>query len=94
MELKKHLLDQALVDPHLIRIPGLAALTTRGLAGCDLQVLGRQADGAFDTQVLGLGTLDQLAGDLFQARDIAGGEGDLFLVVASAQSFSRSSDFK
>lgn len=42
-----HLLNQTLVDPHLIRIPRLRALTTRRLAGSDLELLGGETDGAF-----------------------------------------------
>lgn len=31
--------DEALVNPHLESVPGLGALTTRSLAGCDAQGL-------------------------------------------------------
>lgn len=68
--------DQALVDAQLVHVPGLATLTARGLAGRDLQVLGRQADRALDGQVLGAGTLDQLGADTLQRLDLAARQSD------------------
>lgn len=59
-------LDQALVDAHLVAVPGLGTLTTRGLASGDLQDLGRETDGALDAEVLGLGALDELGSDCTQ----------------------------
>lgn len=47
-----NLLDQALVDAHLVHVPGLGTLTVGRLARSDLQVLGRKADGALDAEVL------------------------------------------
>jgi hypothetical protein len=67
-------------SPHLVGVPGLGALTARGLAGGDLQVLGGHADGALDAEVLGLGAVDELLADLLERRDLAGGEGDADLV--------------
>jgi hypothetical protein len=58
-----YVLDQALVDSHLVAVPGLGTLTTRGLAGGDLQDLGGEADGSLDAEVLGLGALDEVGGD-------------------------------
>ena len=75
-----NLLDQTLVDPHLIGIPSLGALTTRRLARGDFQVLGGQTHGTLDTQILSLGPLDQLAADLFQRLHLARGQGDADLV--------------
>jgi len=75
-----HLLNQTLVDPHLIRIPSLGALTTRRLARGDFQVLGGQTHGALDAQVLSLGPLDELAADLFERLHLARGQGDADLV--------------
>ena len=77
---RKHLLNQALVDPHLIRIPRLTPLPTRRLAGGDLQALGRQADGALDAEVLRLGALDELLAHLLEGLHLARGEGDADLV--------------
>ena len=45
-------LDETLVNAHLVEIPGLGTLTVGGLAGVDLEVLGRQTDGALDAEVL------------------------------------------
>jgi hypothetical protein len=67
-------------SPHLVSVPGLGALTARGLAGGDLEVLGGHADGALDAQVLGLGAVDELLADLLEGRDLAGGQGDADLV--------------
>jgi hypothetical protein len=67
-------------SPHLVSVPGLGALTARGLAGGDLEVLGGHADGALDAQVLGLGAVDELLANLLEGRDLAGGQGDADLV--------------
>ena len=64
------------MNPHLKRIPRLTTLTTRCLPGRNLQTLGRQANGAFDTQVLRFGPLDQLLTDLFEGLDFSRGQGD------------------
>lgn len=75
-----YVLDETLVDAHLVAVPGLGTLTTRGLAGGDLEGLGGQTDGALDAQVLALGALDQLGADLLEGLDLAGGQGDPDLV--------------
>lgn len=56
--------NETLVDAHLIGIPGLGTLTARSLAGGDLEVLGGEADGALDAEVLGLSAADELLADL------------------------------
>lgn len=76
----KNILNETLVDAHLIRIPSLRTLTARSLTGGDLKKLGRQTDGALDTQVLALGALEDLSADLLEDGDLAGGEGDADLV--------------
>jgi hypothetical protein len=68
------------VDSHLKGVPGLGALTTGGLAGGDLEVLGGEADGALDAEVLGLCAVDELSADLLEGLNLAGGEGDADLV--------------
>jgi len=68
------------VDSHLEGVPGLGTLTTGGLAGGDLEVLGGEADGALDAEVLGLCAVDELSADLLEGLDLAGGEGDADLV--------------
>lgn len=69
-------IDQTLVDLHLEAVPGLGTLTAGGLAGGDAEDLGGETDGALDTEVLVLGTLDQVGADLLEVLDVAGGEGD------------------
>ena len=78
------LLDEALVDAHLVGVPGLGTLTARRLAGGDLEVLGGQADGALDAEVLVLGAVDELLADLLERADVAGGEGNADLVALGA----------
>lgn len=68
------------MDSHLKGVPGLGTLTTGGLAGGDLEVLGGEADGALNTEVLRLGTVDELGADLLEGLDLARGEGDADLV--------------
>lgn len=77
---KKNILDETLVDAHLVAVPGLGTLAARSLTGGDLEGLGRQTDGALDAQVLALGALDDLSADLLEDGDLAGGEGDADLV--------------
>jgi len=69
-----NLLNQALMNTHLVHVPGLASLTTWRLPRCDLQVLGRQADGAFQSEVLIFGALDELLADLFKGLHAFGGQ--------------------
>lgn len=64
------------MDPHLVHIPRLTALSTGRLPGGDFQRLGRQAHGALDAQVLGLGPLEELGADFFQRLHFARGKGD------------------
>jgi hypothetical protein len=71
-----NILDQALVNLHLIAIPGLGTLTARSLTGGDLERLGRKADGALDAEVLGLGALNQLVAHLLKSSHLARGQGD------------------
>ena len=74
------ILDETLVDAHLVLVPGLGTLTARGLAGRDVEGLGGQTDGSLDLQRLGAGAIDQLLADLLEGRDLARGEGDTDLV--------------
>lgn len=74
-------LDETLVEAHLVGVPGLGTLTARGLTGGDLQVLGGEADGALDAQVLGLGALEELSADLLDGGTLAGSEGDALLKI-------------
>ena len=72
------------MDAHLVCVPSLGTLTARSLTGGDLQVLGGQADGALDAELLVLGTVDELLADLLERLDVAGGEGDADLVDLGA----------
>ena len=54
------------MDPHLIHIPRLAALSTGCLSSGDFESLGRQADGPLDAKVLGFGPLKELSADFLE----------------------------
>jgi hypothetical protein len=73
-----------LVDAHLKGVPGLGTLTVRCLTGGDLQVLGGQADGALDAELLVLGAVDELLAHFLERLDVARGEGDADLVDLGA----------
>jgi hypothetical protein len=64
------------MNPHLEGIPSLRSLTTGRLSGRDLQGLGWEADWALDTEVLGLGALDELLADFLEGGDFSACEGD------------------
>ena len=55
--------NDSLVDLHFVAIPGLATLTTRGLAGGDAEDLCRHADRALWSQLGLLGLGDQVRAD-------------------------------
>ncbi len=73
-------LNQPLVDPHLECVPRLAALAVGRLARGDLEHLRRQAHGALDAQIFGLGALNQLAAHLLQRLHLARRQGDADLM--------------
>lgn len=52
-------INHPLVDAHLEAIPGLGALTTRGLTGGDTKGLGGHADWSLHLQLLVLGSSHQ-----------------------------------
>jgi len=72
--------DETLVDLHLESVPGLGTLTARSLTGGDLQDLGGESDGAFDSQLLVLGTVDEVVAELLQVADVRRGKSDPNLV--------------
>jgi len=72
--------DETLVDLHLKSVPGLGALTTRSLTGGDLQNLGGESDGALDSQLLVLGTVDEIVAEFLQVADVRRSESDPNLV--------------
>jgi hypothetical protein len=56
-------INQPLMNPHLIPIPRLGPLTIGRLASRNFEDFGRQTDGAFDFEILLLGTGDQVCAD-------------------------------
>lgn len=89
--------DEALVNTELVGVPGLGTLTTRGLAGGDLEVLGGQADRALDGEALAAGTLNELSADLLKRLNLSAGQGDsdtvallMWMLASSSESQSQS----
>lgn len=68
------------MNSHLKSIPCLRSFTTRSLSGCNLQGLSWETNGALDSEVLGLRTLNELLADLLEGLDISAGEGNADLV--------------
>jgi len=64
------------VDAHLKAIPSLGALPAWRLARSDAQDFGRHAHWALDSQLLVLGTADQICTDLLKTLDVAAGQRD------------------
>lgn len=64
------------MNPHFVCVPSLASLTTRRLAGRNLERLRWKADGALDAEVLGLGSLDKLLADFLQTLYFAACQSD------------------
>lgn len=54
-------INEALVDPHLVSVPGFGTLSARGLSGGDSQDLGWHAHWPLDLQRLLLCTFDQVS---------------------------------
>ncbi len=52
--------NHSLVDPHLVTVPGLGALSTGGLAAGDTEGLGGHADGTLHPQLRLLGPVDEV----------------------------------
>jgi hypothetical protein len=73
-------IDQSLVNSHLEHIPGLRTLTAGCLSGGNLESLGRQADRAFDAEVLRLRTLEELGTHFLEGSNFAARQGDADLV--------------
>ena len=68
--------NHSLVDPHLELVPGLTTLSAGSLTGGDPQGLSGHPDGPLHLQLLVFGSLDQVAADLLQGLDVAGGQSD------------------
>lgn len=80
---EKDLLNQSLMNSHLIRIPSLTSLPARRLPGRNLQALSREAHRTLDAEILGFGTLKQLLADFLESTDFAAGEGDAEWIVST-----------
>ena len=68
--------NHSLVDPHLELVPGLTTLSAGSLTGGDPQGLSGHPNGPLHLQLLVFGSLDQVAADLLQGLNIAGGQSD------------------
>lgn len=75
-----NILNQTLVNSHLESIPGLGSFTARSLPGSDLEVAGWETDGTLNTEILGLGTLDEFLTDLLKRLNFSAGQGNSDLV--------------
>lgn len=69
-------IDQTLVDSHLETVEGLGTVTTRRLTGGDTENLGGETNGTLDLELLVLGTLDKIAGDLLEVLDVTRSQSD------------------
>lgn len=68
--------DEPLVDPHLEPVPGLGTLTTGRLPGDVGEDLGGEPDGTLGSELLVLGSGDEVVADLFKVLYVSRGEGD------------------
>lgn len=68
--------NEALVNLELIAVPRLRSFTTRSLTGGDLEDLGGETDGTLDTELLVLGTVDEVVRELFKVLDVAARQRD------------------
>ena len=66
--------DETLVDSHLVEVPGLGTFTVWGLTGVDSKSLGWHTDRALDSELLLLGSLDELLADCIHVRCFFGGD--------------------
>lgn len=62
--------DETLVDLHLEHVPGLGAVTARGLAGGDAEGLGGHADGSLDLERLFLGAVNEVRADCVWCAEV------------------------
>ena len=68
--------DQPLVDAHLEAVPSVGPLPAGRLAGGNLELPGREADGAAHVELLVQRALLEVAADLLQVLHVTRGEGD------------------
>ena len=69
--IRKYVLNEPLVDPHLVAIPSLRTFTTGSLSGGDLEMLGREPDWAAHPKFVRLGTVNEFCADLLENLDLA-----------------------
>lgn len=77
------------MDSHLEAIPGLRTFTAGGFTGGNFKDAGGETDGALDSEVLGLGTLDQVGGDCRISIAVPGGKGRTELTLLESLDFTR-----
>jgi len=66
--------DPALMDSHFEPIPRVGTFTARRLSCGDVQHFSWKSDWPLGSQLLFLGTTEELAADFFQSRDVAGAQ--------------------
>lgn len=69
--------DGALVDLHLVGVPGVGTVTARGLTGGVLEGAGGETHGAADGDLVLLGAGEEVRADLLDSLGVGGGEGDV-----------------
>ena len=73
---KGNLLNQTLMNSHLKHIPSLRSFTTGCFTGSNLKNLGREADRAFNTQILNLSPFNEFGAHFLKRFDFARGKSD------------------
>ena len=68
--------NQTFVDLELVPIPSLGTFTTRSFTGGNLEHLGRETNGSFDTALFVLGSVDEIRRELLEALNVATRQGD------------------
>lgn len=68
------------MDSHLECIPSLRTFATWRLSGGDLKGLGRETDRSLYTEILRLGTVDELLAHLLERGNLAASKSDADLV--------------
>lgn len=68
--------DEPLVDPHLVVVPSLGSLTTGRLSGGMVEDLGGETDRSLDSELLVLGSRDEVVADFLEVLDATRGESD------------------
>ena len=80
-------INQSLMDAHLVGIKSLGTVTTRGFSSSNSEDFGRQTNGAFDFELLFLGSLNQIIRDFFKIFDVSGSERDSWLLDGNSYEF-------